>query len=85
MVSANASSTLNAPMLITRHLPYIDIFYGVLHLSPIIFCVVATDDDASGTSMRCTMIDPGGLLLVVPTYMQFPFEFYGLTCKKVNN
>jgi hypothetical protein len=56
MVSANASrSTLNTPMLITRHLPYIDILwgstFGTYHIS-----VVATYDDASGTSMRCTMV-----------------------------
>jgi hypothetical protein len=48
MVSANASSILNAPMLITRHLPYIDILwgstFGTYHI-----CVVATDDDVSGT------------------------------------
>ncbi len=28
------------------------------------------------------MISPGGLLLVVPTYMQFEFQFYWWGCQK---
>jgi len=31
------------------------------------------------------MIGPGGLLLVVPTYLQSLFQSYGQGCKKVNN
>jgi hypothetical protein len=31
------------------------------------------------------IIGPGGLLLVVPTYLQCPFQFYGWGCSKVNN
>ncbi len=31
------------------------------------------------------MIGPSGLLLVVPTYLQSLFQFYGWGCKKVNN
>ncbi len=40
MVSANASSTLNVPMLINRHLPYIDILLGfyIWHLSYLCCC-----------------------------------------------
>jgi hypothetical protein len=28
------------------------------------------------------MIGPGGLLLVIPTHLQFSFQFYGWGCKK---
>ncbi len=31
------------------------------------------------------MIGPGGLLLVVPTYLKSQFQFYGWSCKRVNN
>jgi hypothetical protein len=31
-----------------------------------------------------TMIGPGGLLLVVPTYMQFQLQFYWWGCQKQN-
>jgi hypothetical protein len=31
------------------------------------------------------MIGASGLLLVVPTYLQSPFQFYGWGWKKVNN
>jgi hypothetical protein len=31
------------------------------------------------------IVGPGGLLLVIPTYMQYLFQFYGWGCSKVNN
>jgi len=31
------------------------------------------------------MIAPGGLLLILPTFLQSLFQFYGWGCKKVNN
>jgi hypothetical protein len=36
----------------------------------------------SGFDWPIRMIGPSGLLLVVPTYLQLLFQFYGWGCKK---
>jgi len=36
----------------------------------------------SGFDWAIRMIGPSGLLLVVPTYLQLLFQFYGWGCKK---
>jgi hypothetical protein len=45
-------------MLVTRHLTIHIYFVGFYNFGTYHICVVATDDDddASGTSMRCTMV-----------------------------